>query len=92
MAEEELVGPECDWCGEDPADNRNDLDVYSCGDYFLCEECLDKAYAAPELLKALKQAVMALNVAPRYAVGGTDSYEIASLCDRAINKAEGRAE
>ena len=46
--------------------------------------------AAPDLLDALRQAVTALNVARRFTVGGTNSYAIASLCDRAISKAEGR--
>ena len=42
--------------------------------------------AAAELLDALKQALAALNAAPRFAVPGlgTDSYAIAALCDRAI--------
>jgi hypothetical protein len=46
--------------------------------------------AAPEMLAAMKQAVTALNVARRFKVGETDSYQIASACDAAIAKAEGR--
>jgi hypothetical protein len=46
--------------------------------------------AAPELLEALQQAVTALNTAPRFNVPGlgTDSYEIAAICDRAISAAK----
>lgn len=46
--------------------------------------------AAPDLLKALREAVRALNTAARFSVGTTDSYAIAALCDAAIAKAEGR--
>ena len=49
--------------------------------------------AAQDLLDALEQAVQALNTAPRFAVPhlDKDSYEIASVCDRAIAKAKGAA-
>jgi hypothetical protein len=46
--------------------------------------------AAEDLLAALWQAVDALNTAPRFQVGASDSYAIASLCDRAIAKATGK--
>ena len=47
--------------------------------------------AAPDLLEALQQAIQALNTVPRFRVGNTDSYRIASLCDRAVAKVTGRA-
>lgn len=43
--------------------------------------------AAPELLAALTLARRALNAAPRFRVGDTDSYRIASVVDAAIAKA-----
>lgn len=43
--------------------------------------------AAPELLAALTLALRALNTAPRFRVGDTDSYRIASVVDAAIAKA-----
>jgi len=48
----------------------------------------------PELLAALEQAVAALNTVPRFRVPSpdTDSYRIASICDRAIAKAKGGAQ
>lgn len=48
--------------------------------------------AAPELLAACRQSVNALNIAPRFRVGDTDSYAIASTLGRVISKAEGRSE
>jgi len=47
--------------------------------------------AAPALLAALKQALAALNTAPRFDVPSldTDSYRIASVCDRALAAATG---
>jgi hypothetical protein len=53
---------------------------------------VDLVAAAPELLAALRLARNALNVAPRFHVGSTDSYEIAAACDKAISKSEGRSE
>jgi len=55
-------------------------------------ECAEEAGpAAGDLLTALEQAVQALNTAPRFKVPhlDTDSYAIASICDRAIAKAKG---
>jgi len=46
--------------------------------------------SGPDLLDALRQAVTAPNTAKRFRVGETDSYSIASVCDRAIRKAEGK--
>ena|ERR1700722_19846575 len=48
--------------------------------------------AAEDLLRALEQAVAALNTAPRFKVPslGTDSYKVASLCDRAIANANAK--
>lgn len=48
--------------------------------------------AAADLFEALKQALQALNTAPRFQVRhlGSDSYKIASLCQRAIAKARGQ--
>lgn len=40
--------------------------------------------AAPEMLDALKLAQRALNTAPRFRVGDTDSYAIAAVVDKAI--------
>jgi hypothetical protein len=53
------------------------------------EKILRLAAAAPKLLAALEQAVRALNTAPRFKVGGDDSYKIASLCDEAVSAAKG---
>ena len=44
--------------------------------------------AAPELLEALRLAQRALNTAPRFRVGDTDSYEIAATVDKAIAQAD----
>jgi hypothetical protein len=45
--------------------------------------------AAPDLLAALKDALKALNTAPRFRVAclDTDSYQVAAACGRAIDKA-----
>jgi hypothetical protein len=47
--------------------------------------------AARDLLKALEQAVQALNTAPRFAVPNldSDSYRIAAVCDRALAMVKG---
>jgi hypothetical protein len=42
------------------------------------------AAAAPEMLEALLLAQRALNTAPRFRVGDTDSYKIAAQVDEAI--------
>lgn len=54
------------------------------------DEDLSLRLAAQDLLDALEQAVAALNAAPRFRVPGLDkdSYQIASICDRAIAKAK----
>ena len=49
----------------------------------------DKDQKILVLVDALKWAVLALNTAPRFKVGDTDSYEIAAKCDRTIAKVEG---
>jgi hypothetical protein len=43
--------------------------------------------AAPEMFAALQLAQGALNTAPRFRVGDTDSYRIAATVDKAIAKA-----
>lgn len=43
--------------------------------------------AAPDMLEALLLAQRALNTAPRFRVGDTDSYKIAAAVDRAIARA-----
>ena len=48
--------------------------------------------AAPELLEAVRHAVHALNTVPRFRCGVFNSYDIASMCDAAIAKAEGRTD
>jgi hypothetical protein len=40
--------------------------------------------AAPQMLEALRLAQSALNTAPRFRVGDTDSYQIAAIVDRAV--------
>ena len=45
------------------------------------------ATAAPAMLEALRLAQRALNTAPRFRVGDTDSYEIAAIVDAAIKAA-----
>lgn len=44
--------------------------------------------AAPALLEALLLARTALNAAPRFRVGDSDSYKIAAIVDRAIAEAK----
>ena len=46
--------------------------------------------AAPKLLEALTLAQRALNTAPRFRVGDTDSYKIAAIVDRTIAEATAR--
>jgi hypothetical protein len=46
------------------------------------------ASAAPAMLEALRLARSALNTAPRFRVGDTDSYKIAAIVDEAIAKAK----
>ena len=46
--------------------------------------------AAPALLEALRLAQRALNTAPRFRVGDTDSYKIATLVDEAIKGTNSR--
>jgi hypothetical protein len=43
--------------------------------------------AAPAMLEALRLAQTALNTAPRFRVGETDSYAIASIVDEAVTTA-----
>jgi hypothetical protein len=43
--------------------------------------------AAPAMLEALRLAQRALDTAPRFRVGDTDSYKIAAIVDSAIAKA-----
>ena len=51
------------------------------------------ATAAPTMLEALRLAQSALNTAPRFRVGDTDSYKIAAQVDKAIAEADaGRRE
>jgi hypothetical protein len=45
------------------------------------------ATAAPKLLDALRLAQRALNTAPRFRVGDTDSYQIAAEVDEVLRKA-----
>ena len=45
------------------------------------------ATAAPAMLEALRLAQRALNTAPRFRVGDTDSYKIAAVVERVIAKA-----
>ena len=50
------------------------------------------ASAAPAMLEALRLAQSALNTAPRFRVGDTDSYKIAAMVDEAIEAATARRE
>jgi hypothetical protein len=50
------------------------------------------ATAAPAMLEALLLAQRALNTAPRFRVGDTDSYKIATEVDEAIKAASPRVE
>lgn len=45
------------------------------------------ATAAPVMLEALRLAQRALNTAPRFRIGDTDSYKIAARVDQAITEA-----
>lgn len=46
--------------------------------------------AAPALLEAVQNAVHALNTVPKFRCGVSHSYAVASMCDAAIAKAEGK--
>lgn len=46
--------------------------------------------AAPAMLATLRQALEALNTTPRFKVGDTDSYAIASRIQRVINQTTAR--
>jgi hypothetical protein len=48
------------------------------------------AAAAPQLLEALRLAQRALNIAPRFRVGDTDSYKIVAQVDEAIKTSNTR--
>jgi hypothetical protein len=48
------------------------------------------AAAAPAMLEALLLAQRALNTAPRFRVGDTDSYQIAAQVDKAIKASNTR--
>ena len=50
------------------------------------------AAAAPAMLDALLFAQRALNTAPRFRVGDTDSYKIAAIVDEAIKETNTRRE
>ena len=50
------------------------------------------ATAAPAMLEALRLAQDALNAAPRFRVGDSDSYQIAARVDEAISEATARRE
>jgi hypothetical protein len=50
------------------------------------------ASSAPAMLEALRGAQRALNTAPRFRVGDTDSYKIAAIVDEAIREATARRE
>lgn len=43
--------------------------------------------AAPDMLAMLRQALEALNTAPRFKVGSTDSYAVARWIESVINQA-----
>jgi hypothetical protein len=49
--------------------------------------CVAEGLTTDEAVDALKQALMALNWAPRFSVGSTDSYASAAKCNRALRKA-----
>jgi hypothetical protein len=49
-----------------------------------------RAEASPAMLDALRLAQSALNTAPRFRVGDTDSYKIAAIVDEAIEGATAR--
>jgi hypothetical protein len=50
------------------------------------------AASAPAILEALRLAQRALNTAPRFRVGDSDSYKIAAIVDEAIREATARRE
>lgn len=81
-----------DYNGEFPV---NEIAICRHGDddelaRWLDDEMRLRLFAA-DLLEALKQARTALNTAPRFAVPSldTDSYRIATICERAIARATG---
>jgi hypothetical protein len=52
----------------------------------------EESPAAPAILEALRLAQRALNTAPRFRVGDTDSYKIAAIVDEAIREGTARRE
>ena len=87
---------ELDFCTYDTSDDLDSIEIWDANRETVAnwqsEELLLRQ-AAAALLTALEQAVAALNAEPRFRVPqlGTDSYAIAALCDRAIQKAKGGA-
>lgn len=86
--------PDLDWDEYDSPDYALDQITVEgpdgdCAEWLSPDEALSQA--ASDLLEALELAVAALNTAPRFTVPGrgTDSYDIAAVCDRAIAKAKG---
>jgi hypothetical protein len=70
-------------------------DAYTLFPYMTIIKGIDPATAglieaAPALLAALRLAQRALNTAPRFRVGDTDSYKIAAQVDQAITSASTR--
>jgi hypothetical protein len=57
------------------------------GSYKLTSARLRLMHAASGLLEALRLAQTALNIASRFQVGDTDSYDIAAIVDKAIKTA-----
>jgi hypothetical protein len=57
------------------------------GSYRLTAARLRLMHAASGLLEALRLAQRALNTAPRFRVGDTNSYDIAAIVDKAIKAA-----
>ena len=84
MTDEELTGPECDWCGAEPGP-RNDLDVYGVGEWFVCGECLSVARAGPQLLAACRY----LEDYWKKGIAVDGGGEVADMVRSAITFAEG---
>ena len=65
--------------------------IFDRRDLTLIAEKIADSCLVPEMLAALEDAYAALNAVPRFLVGDTDSYKIASKVRAAIAKAKGEA-
>ena len=54
-----MVGPDCDWCGAE----EEDMDVFTVGDDFICEECYFRlTNMTPELFSVVQELTSTLKI------------------------------